>query len=139
MMNGFRDHLDGISVDLEEDDTQDAINAVGIAADKAEYSTWKKECEGIKKKTKEAEKKQKIPASKPRKGKGSKSGVNWCEKGGSDEEIDQLDPKYIQNTDKKMGHNWPHEDKLTLVKYVTLEKVWKDMKIKQSDVFQHVR
>ena len=39
MMNGFRDHLDGISVDLEEDDTQDAINAVGIAADKVEYST----------------------------------------------------------------------------------------------------
>ena len=36
-----------------------------------------------------------------------------------------------------MGH-WPHEDKLTLVKYVTLEKVWKDLKIKQSDIFQHV-
>ena len=102
---------------------------------------WKK-CEGVKKKTKEAEKRLKMPVSKSRTGKGSKSGVNWCEKGGLDEEIDQLDPKHIQNTDidpdKKMGHNWPHKDKLTLVKYFTLEKVWKDMKIKQSDVFQHI-
>ena len=50
--------------------------------------------------------------------------------------------KHIQNADidpdKKTGHNWPHEDKLALVKYITSEKVWKDLKIKQSDVFQHV-
>ena len=75
-------------------------------------------------------------------GKGNKSDVNQHERGGSDEEISQLDVKHIQNAnidpDKKTGCNWPYKDKLALVKYVISEKVWKDLKIKQSDVFQHV-
>ena len=128
------DHLGRESADMEENDVQDVENAMGIAADKVEYNAQKKEHEVAKKKAKEAEKKQKVPPLKLRKGKRSKSGVNQCEKGGSDEEISQLDPKHIKNADidpdKKMGHNWPHEDRLTLVKYVMLEKVWKDLKMK---------
>ena len=140
--NGLRDHVNEILAGLEEDDVQDAENTAEIMAANVEYEMRKKEHEAAKKE-KENEQKDKMgPASKKRKGKGSKSGVNRREKGGSDEEIGQLDAKHIQNADidpdKKTGHNWPHEDKLALFKYITSEKVWKDLKIKQSDVFQHV-
>ena len=74
--NGLRDHVNEISAGLEEDDVQDAENTAEIMAANVEYEMRKKEHKAAKKE-KENEQKDKMgPASKKRKGKGSKSGVN---------------------------------------------------------------
>lgn len=140
--NGLKDHLNESSAGLEEDDVEDLDNAAGITTGTAEREARKKEREADKRK-KDKEKKDKTPATKAKpqgkKGKGSKSGVNRHDKGGSDEEVSLLDPKDAKSADIEATKGaWPYEDKLALVTYIVSDKVWKDLKIKQSEVFTHV-
>ena len=72
----MRDHVNEISAGLEEEDVQDAENTAEIMAANVEYKMWKKEREAAKKKKENKQKDKTGPASKKRKGKESKSGVN---------------------------------------------------------------
>ena len=115
--NGLGDHVNEILADLEGDNAQNAEKTAEILAGNMEYEMQKKEC-------KAAPKKKDKTSSAPKKMRGEASQVTQVST--KVRRVDQMKTlaslKHIQNAninpDKKTGHNWPHEDKLALVKYV---------------------
>ena len=115
--NGLRDHVNEIFAGLKGDNAQDAENTAEILARNMEYEMQKKEC-------KNAPKKKDKTCSASKKMRGEASQVTQVST--NVRRVDQMKRlaslKHIQNAninpDKKTGHNWPHEDKLALVKYV---------------------
>jgi hypothetical protein len=71
-------------------------------------------------------------------GAGSKSGVaNRRMKGGSDDEIKELKSTHKQVADVK--GQWSDNDKLTVVKYITSDKVWTNFRATKAKDFIHAR
>lgn len=78
---------------------------------------------------------------RPKKGKGSKSGVNARSTGASDDEISKLSEKSKESTKITIPkrRRWSDGDKRDLVSCVTDTRFWGKMKLNQSEVMQHVR
>jgi hypothetical protein len=78
---------------------------------------------------------------KPRerkKGVGSKSGpANRRIKGGSDDEMSELKPAQKQAAEQ-LKNVWTDEDKLSIIKHITSEKVWKDFRATKAKDFIYV-
>ncbi|KIJ41410.1 hypothetical protein M422DRAFT_255605 [Sphaerobolus stellatus SS14] len=94
------------------------------------------------KKSKKTTKKQTTKKSDPITaggGKGSKGGKNAREPGGSDNEIQQLDPEEARLAAITSTREfWTEEDKLKIVSYIVAPERWSNFKLNQARIFQEI-